>query len=66
MKGKAIAVLVGAGVLVATSVAAAAVVVGTSGDDVLRGTNRSDRISAFAGNDLVDARGGADDVRVGA
>ena len=66
MKGKAFAVLVGAGVVVATSVAAAAVVLGTPGDDVLRGTDRPDRVSAFAGNDAVYARAGGDDVRAGA
>jgi hypothetical protein len=38
MKGKAFAAFVAAGTLVATSVGTAAVVVGTPGDDVLRGT----------------------------
>jgi len=29
------------------------VITGTPGNDVLRGTEQADRISAFAGNDLV-------------
>jgi len=53
-------------ILALASVSAAAVVVGTPGDDVLRGTNQPDRISAFAGNDLVYARAGGDEVRAGA
>ena len=53
-------------ILALTSVSAAAVVVGTPGDDVLRGADRPDRISAFAGNDLVYGRAGGDDVRAGA
>ena len=51
------------GALVTAAVAAATVITGTPGDDVLRGTEQADRISAFAGNDLVYARDGADDVR---
>jgi Ca2+-binding RTX toxin-like protein len=66
MKGKAFALLVMTAMLVAASIATAAIVVGTPGDDTLRGTDEGDRISAFAGNDLVYARGGGDDVRAGA
>jgi hypothetical protein len=44
MQGKALTVLGAAGMLIATSVAAAAVVVGTPGDEVLRGTDQHDRI----------------------
>ena len=41
-------------ILALASVSAAAVVVGTPGDDVLRGTDQPDRISAFAASvDLV-------------
>jgi len=65
MKLKAFAALAVAGVLLASAVAAAAVVVGTPGNDVLRGTEQADRISGFAGNDLLYARGGGDDVRAG-
>jgi Ca2+-binding RTX toxin-like protein len=53
------------GVLLTASVAAAAVIAGTPGDDVLRGSTQADHISAFAGNDLVYGRGGGDDVRAG-
>jgi Ca2+-binding RTX toxin-like protein len=49
--------------MIAATVAAAAVVTRTPGDDVLRGTADTDRISAFAGNDLVYARAGGDDIR---
>ena len=65
MKLKVFAPLALAGVLLTSAVAAAAVIVGTPGNDILRGTEQADRISAFAGNDLVYARGGGDDVRAG-
>jgi Ca2+-binding RTX toxin-like protein len=66
MKLKLFGPAIVAGVVFATaSVAAAAVIIGTPGDDVLRGTPDADRISARAGNDLVYARDGADDVRAG-
>ena len=61
MMFKAFVPLAVAGVLLTSAVAAAAVIVGTPGNDVLRGTEQSDRISAFAGDDLVYARGGGDD-----
>ena len=38
------------GALMITAVAAAAVIEGTPGDDVLRGTDQADEIRAFAGN----------------
>ena len=66
MKRKAFLAAAVVGVLVTTAVAAAAVITGTPGDDVLRGTEQADRISAFAGNDLDYARDGADEVRAGA
>jgi Ca2+-binding RTX toxin-like protein len=65
MKGKATAGLGGTVALVFATGAAAVGIIGTPGDDVLRGTHEADRISAFAGNDLVYARGGADDIRAG-
>lgn len=52
MKGRALTGLAAAALAVAT-VAGAAIVTGTPGDDVLRGTDGADRISAFAANDLV-------------
>ncbi len=66
MKLRAVALAAVTGALFTATVAAAAVIVGTPGDDVLRGTEQADRISAFAGNDAVYARGGADDIRAGA
>ena len=67
MKLKAFAPLVAAAALVTATVAAAAVVTAPRRVTiVLRGTDQADRISAFAGNDLVYARGGGDDVRAGA
>ena len=47
--------------LALATAAAAAVIAGTPGDDVLRGTRTRTR-SGFAGNDIVYARDGADDV----
>jgi Ca2+-binding RTX toxin-like protein len=37
--------------------ASAATIVGTNGKDILRGTNRGDRIYGKAGNDLLGGRG---------
>jgi Ca2+-binding RTX toxin-like protein len=65
MKRMAFVLLVAAGALITASLAVAAVIVGTPGDDVLRGTNDAERISARAGNDLVYARDGSDDIRAG-
>ena len=50
-------------VLLASGVALAATVKGTSGDDVLYGTPSRDVINPFNGNDVVYADGGNDDVR---
>ena len=63
MQRKALAVLVVGFALIGATAAGAAVIVGTPGDDVLRGTHDADRISAFAGDDLVYARAGRDDTR---
>ena len=65
MRRKVFAVMAAAGALGLTGAAMAAVINGTPGDDVLRGTEHADQIHAFAGNDAVYARGGADDVRAG-
>ena len=44
----------------------AATIVGTPGDDVLRGTNRADVIHGLGGNDVIIGRAGADIVCGGA
>lgn len=54
-----------AGALSFAAVAAAAVINGTPGNDVLRGTDQADEIHAFAGNDSIYAREGGGDVRAG-
>jgi Ca2+-binding RTX toxin-like protein len=48
--------------VLATGVALAATINGTSGNDFLRGTNSADNIGARGGNDEVRARAGADQV----
>jgi Ca2+-binding RTX toxin-like protein len=53
-------VVVGAAALVVASLAMAARVHGTGGNDTLNGTNRADIVAAFAGDDTVNALGGRD------
>ncbi len=53
-------VVVGAAALVVASLAMAARVHGTDGNDTLNGTNRADVIAALAGDDTVNALGGRD------
>ena len=52
--------VVGAAGLVLTSLAVAAHVGGTDGNDTLTGTNRADIVTALAGDDTVNALGGRD------
>lgn len=47
-------------VLLVTTVAAAAVVNGTSGDDVLEGTSNPDTLNGYDGNDILYGYGGDD------
>jgi Ca2+-binding RTX toxin-like protein len=66
MRLKALAVAGCAAVTLALATAGvAAVVNGTPGDDLLRGTEQADEVRAFAGNDAVYARGAADVIRAG-
>jgi Ca2+-binding RTX toxin-like protein len=51
--------------VLATGIALAATINGTSGNDFLRGTNSADNIGARGGNDEVRARAGADEVNGG-
>ena len=54
MRLKVFAVTLGAAAALAlAATAVTAVIPGTTGDDVLRGTDAADEIHAFAGNDLV-------------
>ena len=48
--------------LVVGTVALAAVINGTAGDDTLNGTNVSDSIFGHGGNDTINGRGGQDEV----
>ncbi|MGB3682539.1 MAG: calcium-binding protein [Rubrobacteraceae bacterium] len=53
------------GVLLASGVALAAVKIGTSGDDVIRGTNGSDVLDGRSGNDRVLGLRGSDVIKGG-
>jgi Ca2+-binding RTX toxin-like protein len=47
---------------VVASVALAAVINGTAGDDTLDGTNKPDSIFGYRGNDTINCRGGLDEL----
>jgi len=50
------------GLFVIGSVALAAVINGTAGDDTLGGTSAGDSIFGYGGNDTIDGRGGQDEL----
>ena len=52
--------MVGAALVLSTSVALAAVKIGTSGDDVLTGTESADQLNGKGGNDRLKGLGGND------